>query len=114
VEYHLTLQKPGTFSGDTCVEPEFVMKSMAWPATWTPLPTGGSASGTMPYASQSKTTFDPGLPFGKYALTCIADSATNKVYKPSTPPIYDNTSPNGGALLDINVSSSTYWKSGSC
>lgn len=102
MEIRMALQTPPAFAGDSCTENEFVMQTMAWPtSTWTPVPTGGAAPGTLGYASWSPTTFDPGLPFGKYTITCVRDTQYNRVLKPNT--TYDNTSPNGGALLDIST-----------
>jgi type II secretory pathway pseudopilin PulG len=100
MEIRLALQTPSAFAGDTCTEPEFVMPTMAWPtSTWTPVPTGGAAPSTLGYASWSATTFDPGLPFGTYKITCVRDTSNNRVLTPNL--TYDNTSPNGGPLLDI-------------
>jgi type II secretory pathway pseudopilin PulG len=110
----LTLQKPSEFSGDSCVEPKFDMNTTAWPTlTWTPVPTGANAPNGLGYASWSTTNFDPGLPFGTYEVTCVGDPKNGKRYMPSTPPVYDNTSPNGGVLLDIAPSSGS-WVSGAC
>jgi hypothetical protein len=96
MEVHMTLQKPSDFSDDTCAEPKFTMKTMAWPTTtWTPVPAGAS---TLGYASWSPTEFDPGLPFGTYSI-CVLDTSNNRTLRPAA--AYDNTSPNGGPALDI-------------
>jgi type II secretory pathway pseudopilin PulG len=112
LEIHMTLNKPSAFGTDTCAEPEFVMQTMAWPASWTPKP---GTAGTLPYASQSKTTFDPGMPFGTYAITCVVDTNPNpdKTYVPAATLLYDNTLPKGGAELDI-APATNKWTTQSC
>ena len=87
-------------SGDTCTDiTNLKMKLATWPtATWGTQPAGATAATGFVWQTGASTEFDPGLPFGTYAL-CLRDniSATatpNYRYWTST---YNNTSPSGRA-----------------
>ena len=107
------LQKP-TGSTDTCAEPIFTLTTRAWDMSWAAAAprTGGDASGSNNanhWVSQGPVgaAFDPGLPFGVYEI-CLRDTINNKGVKYTG--TYDNTSPNGGPVLDLNISG-TNWQS---
>ena len=104
------LQQPSTSTED-CDEPVYELTTKGWPGgTW-----GTNAPSSKPndhWLSQPGTDFDPGLPFGNYKI-CVVDSTQTTKYGAmlggSTPTIYSNTSPDGGAVLDFDPNS--WWSS---
>lgn len=100
------LQQPSA-STETCDPPVYELTTKAWPSSWITNPPGGAAADH--WLSQSGTDFDSGLPFGNYRL-CALDSTTSTTYGAmyggtSNPTIYNNTSPDGGAITDFVPSS---------
>jgi type II secretory pathway pseudopilin PulG len=114
VKIYFTLVKPTAFAADSCVEPPYVMTIMDYPATgWVPTP-AANPTDRLGWASQTSSTFDPGLPFGDYTL-CIQDNtvpATPRVYQPGG--TYSNKSVDGGPLLTVTATGGTSWPTGTC
>lgn len=94
----LALQKPGEYASDSCEEPPFAMTVASW----------GATNGMV---SHDSSTFDPGLPFGTYKVTCIYDRQSGRYARPNS--TYDNTSADGGAALTINIPRNS-WTTSPC
>jgi type II secretory pathway pseudopilin PulG len=102
------LQKPST-STDSCDEDSYPMYTMPWPTLASLGWPSVLRTGINHWLSSVNGTYDPGMPFGKYRF-CVIDLA-NKKYA-VTGSDYDNTSPDGGAALDIAIATTgTAWKS---
>jgi type II secretory pathway pseudopilin PulG len=103
IDVYATLKRP-TGSTDACPEPVYKLTTTAWPTTgW-----GGEPETGGHWVSQA-TTFDPGMPFGKYSI-CLRDNGRGWVY----PTDYDNTTQDGvQTTLQISGPSSG-WNTSVC
>ncbi len=93
----------------------YVYTVMDYPAT-------GTGWGTRPstytaYVSQTSSSFDPGLPYGKFTV-CIQDATTtNRIWKPTAASglqTYDNTANTPHALIKYDTTPASTWTTGSC
>jgi type II secretory pathway pseudopilin PulG len=104
--------QPGT--SECTDEAAYRYTTMTWPTGWgTGRPTDANSTG---YVSQTTSSFDPGLPFGKYTV-CLQDVASSKVYKPTgASGTYDNTTADSNKNLSTYTYSPTNgsWVTGSC
>jgi type II secretory pathway pseudopilin PulG len=110
VTVYAQLQKPST-STDPCPQPIYTLTTKPWPGgAWGSAPrtspdTATTATNGNHFVSQVGTDFDPGMPFGRYKI-CLRHSGRGKMMTGD----YDNTSPDGGPKLDLDVGGS--WQSG--
>jgi type II secretory pathway pseudopilin PulG len=88
IKIYLTPVVPST--SDCADEAPFVFYTATWPAALGGTPDGQASQG---WASQSASSFDPGLPFGTYKV-CLLDTSSNKYYKPAD---YTNLTASGPA-----------------
>jgi prepilin-type N-terminal cleavage/methylation domain-containing protein len=106
------LQKPASDTS-SCDEHSYELYSMLWAnnssATWGSAPRNSSSSTVNPtynknhWLSSVATTFDPGMPFGKYRL-CVIDTVAHKYGRTSSTALYDNTAADGSAGgLDVTI-----------
>lgn len=104
-------------SDDDCVDiKNQQLSTLTWPGgSWGAVPIAGQ---TLNWVSDG-TTFDPGMPFGKYAI-CLrhkivkSGKTSYKYYAAAT---YDNTSPNGQATpVELPPTDAKYtdWTSTNC
>jgi type II secretory pathway pseudopilin PulG len=112
VKVYAKLQKPST-STDSCDEDSYLLTSMPWPDASPPRNGSSSTSSTINtnhwLSSLSGTSFDPGMPFGKYRF-CVIDTAAQKYGLTTTD--YDNTTPGGDSTgLDIKIGTWTGYNS---
>jgi hypothetical protein len=101
LQIRFTPIKPASAADEECVDtPAYTFTTASWPAAWGAAPNGV----TLGYASQSATTFDPGLPFGTYSI-CLIDPRGSQSDRFRPYGVYDNTQVNGGALQELNPTS---------
>ena len=99
--------QPGTSDCDDETTP-YTFTTMDYPATgW------GTQPGTFKgYVSQTSSSFDPGLPYGKYSV-CLQDTVSNKYWKPPvSQQTYDNQLNTAHGLITYDTSSG--WSSTKC
>jgi type II secretory pathway pseudopilin PulG len=107
VKVFMQLQKP-TSSSENCTPPVYELTTKPYPTSgWG---TRRNSPDNNHWVSQVGSDFDPGLPFGKYKI-CLKDGTRTVIYGGAD---YDNTSPDGGPELDVNLSTgwtttSTCW-----
>jgi type II secretory pathway pseudopilin PulG len=107
IDVYATLKRP-TGSTDSCPEPVYKLTTTAWPATgWGTEPQAGGH-----WVSQAGTSYDPGMPFGKYSI-CLRDNGRGWTYGGAD---YDNTTQNGvQTTLQISgPSTASSWNANTC
>jgi hypothetical protein len=111
LDIYFTLVKPTAFATDDCADDKFVYTVMDYPSSgW-----GTRPSSYQGFATQTSSTFDPGLPFGTYSI-CLYDKNTSKSlqYTTGTSTQYDNKDPNGRTSASSNtlINTGSGWVSG--